>query len=194
VKEPLVLDKFTEILERSNIRRGNVLGIGSSPHAKDILHLDYFKKYERDFNTIGINIEGQFGKFDNFDVIECNAHEMIFADNFFSIILCNAMLEHDGEFWLTIKEAKRVLKTGGLFVVCCPGYVDELAEKYADMKVASDRVTYDFCCSTLTYQIHGKDYYRFSERAMTEVILKDMSGIDVCSVMRPPRVIGSGYK
>ena len=193
MKEPLVLDKITEILEGSNIRKGNVLGIGSSPHKKDVLYLEYFRKYGGDFNTIGINLDGQFGRFNNFEVIKNDAHEMIFDDNFFSVILCNSMLEHDGEFWLTIKEVKRVLKTGGLFIVCCPGYVDELAEEYADLKVESDRIKYDFCCATMTYQIHGDDYYRFSERSFKEVIFKGMKDVGVISVMRPPRVIGWGY-
>jgi len=191
--EPLVLDKITKILNKSNIKHGNVLGIGSSPHHKDVLHLDFFKKHKENFNITGINISGNFGNFGNFEVIKCDAHNIVFNDNYFDIILCNSMLEHDGEFWLTIQEVNRVLKPGGIFIAITQGYVDELAEKYVDMKFVSDRVKYDFCCSTLTYQIHGDDYYRFSQKSFQDIIFKGMINVNVVAVMRPPRIIGWGY-
>jgi hypothetical protein len=36
------------------------------------------------------------------------------------------------------------------------------------------------------------DFYRFSAQAMREVLLDGLEAVEVCSVLSPPRVIGSG--
>lgn len=48
-----------------------------------------------------------------------NAHQLAFKDNEFDLILCLNMLEHDEKPKKTLKEAFRVLKKGGLFILTC---------------------------------------------------------------------------
>ena len=95
------------------------------------------------------------------------------------MVLCNAMLEHDPEFWKTIEEVNRVLGKGGWFVANSPGY---------------DRIESNIYDATYTYQIHGDDYYRFTKKSFKDVIFKGMCDIEVTSIMNPPRIIGYGRK
>ncbi len=47
---------------------------------------------------------------------------------------------------------------------------------------------------TLGEHLFPGDYYRFSEQAVREIFLADLVDIDECTVMQPPRLIGSGRK
>jgi len=177
LQHPVTL-KISEFLKINNFT-GNVLGIGSSAQPKDMLNLPYFKQEAKAFNLIGINICGAFGKYDNFEVFNVNAHNTPFSNQYFDIILCNAMLEHDPEFWKTIKEVNRILRNGGLFIVNVPGYIN--------LKTDTEE-------STLTYKVHGLDYYRFSEMSVKDVIMFGMKDVVINSILIPPRIIGCGKK
>lgn len=50
-----------------------------------------------------------------------NAHEIRFPDESFGLVICLEMLEHDDEFWLSMKEMGRVLKHGGILMLTARG-------------------------------------------------------------------------
>jgi ubiquinone/menaquinone biosynthesis C-methylase UbiE len=50
-----------------------------------------------------------------------NAHELAFPDASFDLVLSTEMLEHDDEFWLSVREMGRVLKPGGLLLLTARG-------------------------------------------------------------------------
>jgi SAM-dependent methyltransferase len=50
-----------------------------------------------------------------------NAHALAFADASFDAVVSTEMLEHDDEFWLSVKEMGRVLKPGGLLILTARG-------------------------------------------------------------------------
>jgi len=177
LKHPVV-SQIHNIIRERNVT-GRVLSIGSSPQDKDVLNLPYFQECRDKVSLIGINISGTFGNYGYFKVIEANAHSIPFDDNYFDLVICNAMLEHDSEFWLTLGEVNRVLNKRGLFIVNVPAYVS--------------RDT-DLGESTFTYKVHGDDYYRFSERSLSEVILKDMDDINIVKLIPQYCIIGWGQK
>jgi ubiquinone/menaquinone biosynthesis C-methylase UbiE len=55
----------------------------------------------------------------NVDVV-CNAHNMIFEDETFDVVVSSQCLEHDPMFWLTFVEMARVVKDGGFIFICSP--------------------------------------------------------------------------
>lgn len=50
-----------------------------------------------------------------------NAHALAFPDASFDLVLSTEMLEHDDEFWLSIREMGRVLKPRGLLLLTARG-------------------------------------------------------------------------
>ena len=53
--------------------------------------------------------------------IVANAHDIPFDDKLFNLVVCCETLEHDDQFWLTLKEINRVLKFGGYFLLTARG-------------------------------------------------------------------------
>lgn len=53
--------------------------------------------------------------------IVMNAHNLLFADNSYDIVVSGEMLEHDSHFWQTAMQIGRVLKPGGWFVLSARG-------------------------------------------------------------------------
>ncbi len=56
----------------------------------------------------------------NIEFIEADAKKLPFKNNFFDFIICTEVLEHVPDFKVAIKEIKRVLKPGGIFVITVP--------------------------------------------------------------------------
>jgi SAM-dependent methyltransferase len=91
-----------------------------------------------------------------------------------------AVHEHDKKFWLSVAEMHRVLRPGGLMVICVPGF---------------DKLPTDVGQTTSTFHVHYRfDYYRFTRRAVREVFLEGLENVRVVSVLDPPRIIGHGFK
>lgn len=104
----------------------------------------------------------------------------MFEDASFDLVMCNAMLEHDRQFWLSVSEMRRVLAPGGLLVIGVPGFVKQ------DTDVGS---------TTHTFRVHYRfDYYRFSRRAVREVFFEGMEDVKVRAIMDPPRIVGHALK
>lgn len=50
-----------------------------------------------------------------------NAHELEFNDGEFDVVISTEMLEHDDEFWKSLKEMARVLKSKGYLIITTRG-------------------------------------------------------------------------
>jgi len=121
----------------------------------------------------------------DFTFIKGNANEMkMILDDTYDLVFCNAMLEHDKFFWKSVAEMKRILKPGGLLMIGVPGYTKD------------ENPPLNFLQNvTFTFRFHmKKDYYRFSPQAIEEVFFEGFNQIEVISVLRPPRILGMGFK
>jgi SAM-dependent methyltransferase len=175
---------------------GAVLEIGAVPDASTLLALPELAGARR----VGINLEGP-SRFGGFEIVGGNANAMPeFVDGSFDLVLCNAVLEHDPKFWLTLGEIRRVLRVGGIAMLGVPGYVrgQSLRAKLAGMagRVVRSAWLDGVAASTPVLQVHDHpgDYYRFSEQAMREVFLAGFEVLEQRAVMVPPRLIGVGRK
>ncbi|MGH7801345.1 MAG: methyltransferase domain-containing protein [Thermodesulfobacteriota bacterium] len=180
---------------------GSVLEVGAVPSNMSLLCM---KALVNATEKIGINLNGPH-EFRDFKILKGNANSMeCFEDNSFNVVLCNAVLEHDKYFWKTIREIKRVARSGGLIVIGTPGYTYYKAEK---IKLILRRIPLIrwfrlnqylnmFFEATITFQIHNApgDYYRFSPQTFKEVFLEGLNDVEVRSIMLPPRIIGVGIK
>jgi SAM-dependent methyltransferase len=118
---------------------------------------------------------------DGVTAVRGNANDMPFEDESFDLVLTISTLEHDQKFWLSVAEMKRVLRPGGMLVIGVPGYVRDPER--------------DRGRRTVTYRVHFKfDYYRFSEQAVREVFFEGMERVEVGHLLRPPRIVGHGFK
>src|SRR4051812_10778756 len=50
-----------------------------------------------------------------------NAHDIPFEDATFDLVISTEMLEHDDQFWLSLKEINRVLKDKGVLLLTARG-------------------------------------------------------------------------
>ena len=176
---------------------GAVLEIGAVPEVSTLLALPELAGARR---RVGINLEGP-SAFGGFEIVGGNANAMPeFADGSFDLVLCNAVLEHDPRFWLTLGEIRRVLRVGGIAMIGVPGYVRgaSIVAKIAGMAARVVRSAWldGVAASTPVLLVHDYpgDYYRFSEQAVREVFLAGFEVLEQRAVMAPPRVIGVGRK
>ena len=90
-----------------------VLDVGSCDINGNIRHL-FNKKTE----YIGVDMR----RGDNVDVV-INGHNLLtrFKEEEFDLVVSFDTFEHDGAFWLTLEQMKKVLKPGGWIVLGFPG-------------------------------------------------------------------------
>jgi len=181
---------------------GRVLEIGAVPGHATLLRLPALANAT---SRIGLSLDEPFRDGD-LQILQGNAHEMsAFSDASFDTVLCNAVLEHDPLFWLTLSEMRRVARAGALIAIGVPGYthtrfpLTRPLRRLRTLPIVGRRIRGRFEwleASAATLGIHNfpGDYYRFSEQAMREVLLHDLRDIQVSEVMRPPRLIGSGFR
>lgn len=176
---------------------GEVLEIGAVPDASTLLALPELAGAG---SRVGINLDGP-SSFGGFEIASGNANAMPgFADGAFDLVLCNAVLEHDPKFWLTLGEIRRVLRVGGIAMIGVPGYVrgQSFGGRVAGAVGRAVRWAWldGVAASTPVLQVHDYpgDYYRFSEQAMREVFLAGYELLEQRAVMAPPRLIGVGRK
>ncbi len=190
-----VIDTIHQILVNEQVS-GSFLSIGAGNVEHDLLNLPYLRTAVAS-ERIGINIDpNQVGRYAGFEVIEANAHNMPFEDGWFDCVLCNAMLEHDPQFWLTLLEIRRVLRPGGLVVLGVPGFLGEPLGREIPGLPGFGAYEYDLGMATLTYTEHNApgDFYRFGPQAVRHVFLAGYEDRHVTAVMRPPRIVGWGTK
>jgi SAM-dependent methyltransferase len=175
--DPQVKDTFCSILTASALRPRRALEVGGLMGPKSLLRCPSLQGVER----YCLNLR-PLDSLRGITAVEGNANDMsMFDDESFELVLSNATLEHDKHFWLSVAEMHRVLAPGGLLIIGAPGYVQD---REHDRGKATD-----------TYRVHFRfDYYRFSAQAFEEVFLAGLEDVEVQSIMRPPRIIGLGFK
>ena len=173
--------------------RGRILEIGAVPRPNTLLAIPSIAEQDR----VGINLIGGY-EYGGFSILKGNANSMpMFLDASFDCVLSNATLEHDGWFWKTCAEIRRILKPGALAVIGVPGFTVEAGLQ--SLKIPSPWPVDEFRdwqASCLTFRYHGApyDYYRFSENGVREAIFEGFRDISIKAVMMPPRLIGVGYR
>jgi SAM-dependent methyltransferase len=163
-------------VRESRIEPGRVLEVGGWAGPKSLLDSPEMALAEK----VVLNLT-PIREQDGISSVVGNANDMPFEDASFDLVMSISTLEHDRKFWLSLAEMKRVLVPGGLLVIGVPGFVRD-----------PDR---DRGRRTVTYKVHYDfDYYRFSEQAVHEVFFDGMERVEVGSLLRPPRIVGHGFK
>ncbi|MDQ3537874.1 MAG: methyltransferase domain-containing protein [Actinomycetota bacterium] len=172
-----IRDRMHEIVRDSGLRPARALEVGGYVGDKSLLRSAEIQDAER----FCVNLVEQPNDTGIRPVVGNANHMDMFDDGAFDLVLSNAVLEHDKHFWLSLAEMKRVIRPGGLLIISVPGFVKNRETKKGR--------------STSTYRVHYRfDYYRFSSQAVRDVFFADMDNVTVASLLRPPRIIGSGYK
>lgn len=173
---PEIKKTFRNILRDIGITPERALEVGGKVGSHSLLRLRLFK----DAECVCLNLV-ELPSTRRITALTGNANDMhMFDDASFDVVVSNAMLEHDPQFWRSITEMKRVTRSGGLLMIGVPGF-----EKRAT----------DARGITMTFEIHTDwDYYRFSEQAVRDVFFDGMKDVEIISVMDPPRLIGWGWK
>lgn len=100
--------KFSKTITRKKILD---LGCGSKPYASLFADNDY----------LGIDVHDSGHKNSSKDNdIFFDGKTIPFADNSFDVVICTQVLEHAQEPETLVREARRVLKSSGIFYVTCP--------------------------------------------------------------------------
>jgi SAM-dependent methyltransferase len=174
---PQVKERFETIVRDTGVRPRRALEVGGLTGPKSLLRMPELRGAER----ISLNLAPMPSR-RRITAVRGDANHMDeFEDGSFDLVLCNATLEHDKRFWLSVAEMHRVLEPGGLLVIGVPGFVK-------DPEHDRDRWT-------RTYRVHFSfDYYRFSDQAVREVFFEGMERVETSVVGMPPRIIGYGWK
>lgn len=206
---PEVYKAFVALFEEYSPPDGPVLEIGAGASIDGTL-LGWFVKTGR-YECTGIDLQVRKDTAGlPFTLLDMNSNDMsAFEDNSFRVVICNAVLEHDPYFWLTLREIRRVLMPGGLFFVGVPGYsshrsrLQQLAlrpfttrpmNRFRGSIYISERLRLSPLSgtSTLWYHAAPQDFYRFSEDALRQVFLQDMECLTFRSILAPPRISAVG--
>lgn len=186
------------------------------PPGPDVLELGSIESTAKRFRAalpsdtryLGVNLDVE-AEGDGWRIVRGTANHLDLEDASFDAVICNAMLEHDPAFWLSIGEAKRVLRSGGILYLAAPGFsarVGRLAKVGLRTKGALHRIGwgeriirshfFGGLISTRTYPFHARpdDYWRFSPEAMRRVLLAHLDVLEVREVYSPPRIFGVGRK
>jgi SAM-dependent methyltransferase len=174
---PEIKHRFETIIRDTGVQPRRALEVGGLIGPKSLLRMPELSGAER----YVLNLRPMDSR-RGITAVAGNANRMdMFEDASFDLVLCNATLEHDKRFWLSVAEMHRVLEPGGMLVIGVPGYVKDPEH---------DRERW-----TRTYRVHFHfDYYRFSEQAVREVFFEDMERVETSVVGMPPRIIGHGWK
>jgi len=179
---------------------GAILEIGAVPSEDSLLCLRSLRGTTR---KVGVNLDGP-STYRDFAILRANSNDLsCFRDGEFDTVLCNAVLEHDLFFWRSLEEMRRVTRTGGLIIIGVPGFIQSRPERWRARMSRSPfvrtmfrRPSESLLASTPVLQVHNypSDYYRFSPQAVIELFMRGLKDVQVFSLMRPPRIIGSGLK
>lgn len=183
--------------------RGDVIELGASPEHQTLLSLPSLSGAAR---RVGVGLDGE-AEGDGYVIRRLNCHDLsAFPDGAFQLVLSNSMLEHDGHFWLSLAEARRIAAPGGYILFGVPGFAHmgdvpgrKLLKLLSRVPLTGGfrrTVATALDASSLTLGIHNfpGDYYRFSEQAMREILLEGMEQVSTRLLLSPPRVIGLGRK
>ena len=182
---------------------GPVLEIGAVAEPSTLLNLPALA---RALPRVGINLKGD-ARAGGAVILRGSANAMsMFASATFAAVLCNATLEHDGRFWLTLAEINRVAAPGALVAIGVPGYAvpppsrlrqaGELVRRLTPFAPTLQGRIGRWLAGTPTLGLHGcpLDYYRFSEEAVRSAFLAGCRDVRSLTILDPPRIIGWGRR
>ena len=173
---PNIQKRVHQVIRRSGVHPGRILEVGGSVEGGSLLNAPNLRHAER----WCINLVEQPEGMGITPVVGTSNDMHMFANGYFDVVVSNAVHEHDQKFWLSIAEMHRVLRPGGLLVVCVPGFIRSETDRGA---------------ATDTYRVRYRfDYYRFSKRAVREVFFDGMESVRVFPLLSPPRIMGRGIK
>jgi len=198
---PAVHATFDRLCRRHGVGQ-SVLEIGATADPDTLLHLPALAGVKQ---KLGVNLEGGITS-GGIDILAANANALpMLEDASFDLVLCNSTLEHDPMFWLTLAEARRLLRPGGVAIYGVPGYAEHrglapklkgLAARLWPEPLPGAASIAGSAASTGTLQVHNfpGDYYRFSTQAMRDILLQGLAVLELETLLRPPRIIGAGRK
>ena len=147
--------RHPSIVRDSRIEPSRALEVGGSTGPGSLLRMPELEGCDRFCLNLREKRSDQ-----HITAVRGNANHMsMFDDGMFDLVLCNATLEHDKFFWLSLAEMKRVLAPGRPTRDRRPGYVRDRSGSTAS-RSGTLRVHYKF------------DFYRFSDQAVREVFFE----------------------
>lgn len=181
---PAVFEAFQQIVARRFAGRPIGAALEAGAGAWTLLSMPQFDDTRR--VALNLRFDESSAELARTEMIIGNANRMDFPDGSFDCVMSCSALEHDGRFWRSIAEFRRVLRPGGYFIVGVPIY----------MTLPEDK---DF--TTVTYARHGlaynADFYRFSEQAVREIFFEGYEEVtDEMIVRRSPNpfLVAAGRK
>jgi len=184
---PEVLQVYKQCLAKYR-NSGPVLEIGATPKTALI---DLPELHHHD-ERIAINADPHAC---NARIMHLNSHDLSdFADEHFSMILCNAVWEHDLFFWQSLKEITRLCQARGLLILGLPSFgamqqwQNHLGYKKHLLRFLLPR---EWQAASLTLGLHHypDDFYRFSASAIRQLLKDDWQILEQIECMQAPRLI-----
>jgi SAM-dependent methyltransferase len=186
---------------RAHAVGGAVLEVGAVPSADTLLMLPALSRAKE---RIGVNLD-QPSEIGGCPILQANANNLrCFEAGRFDVVLCNSVLEHDGKFWLSLAEMRRVAKPGALVIIGVPGYAAPGAGHWRYLLARLARLpalgnpwkaameAYLASTPVLGLHYYPHDYYRFSEQACQDILLAGLEPIEIRRVLDPPRFVAAG--
>ncbi len=181
---PMVFDCFAGLVKKHFQSGAPLRALEVGAGGQTLLSIPQFSSGER--VALNLRFDRITDQLANTTRIIGNGNHLPFSDNSFDCVMSSSALEHDRYFWRSTREALRVLKSGGYFIVGVPIY----------MTLPTDKDH-----TTLTYARHGiaynADFYRFSEQAVREVFFEGFAAVTDEVVVRQfpnPYMVAAGRK
>jgi SAM-dependent methyltransferase len=200
---PVVFEAFERICRGHVPPGGRVLEVGATPTDDTLLQLPSLQHAGL---RVGVDLDFPPAASRHALVRVAPDGLAAFAENVFDVVLCNSVLEHDPRFWTLMAGVERVARPGALIAIGVPGYADlapspllraaHVLSRCPGGAALIEQIAPGWGASTPTLVVHNYpgDYYRFSEQAMRRVILAGCERVETQVVLRPPRIIGFGWR
>jgi SAM-dependent methyltransferase len=198
-----IFNAFEAICRQHLPAGARVLEVGATSGEDTLLNLPALRNAEL---RVGVNLHFE-GACEGLSFVQVAADGLAaFSDASFDAVLCNSVLEHDAHFYRTLAGIQRAARPGALIVIGVPGYAEippspllRLAQRATAWPLLArllESISPGWASSTSTLAVHNYpgDYYRFSPQAMREVLMAGCRNITVSVEMRPPRMIGFGWR
>ncbi len=197
---PVIFQAFERLLREADPDgrrcKGRVLEIGAMPAADTLLNLPALRGAAF---RLGVNL-APASRQPGFEIRQGDANRLDLDSDDFDLVVSNSTLEHDRRFWLTLAEARRVLKPGGLLLLGVPGFGGGAGWARCKRLLGSvpllRRRLAGWRVSELTLARHDlpRDYWRFGEAAAREILLEGLEPLAVERLLEPPRFLVVGRK